>query len=347
MVFVSTASVPGQETKSRFVRGEINGRDVNGVQLIRAINRSIVLGNDGWLHDFDPRETPADLQSSDTPFQPLQIMEMRQQLLREFGPNFQVTTTNHFIVVHPKNSTRAWANIFEQLHRTFVSYFEVRRVRVRQGNFPMVAIVFAREQEMARYLNKLNIKADNVLGVYDRASNRIVMYDHGDSSGGISSTICHEAAHQSAFNSGIHSRLAATPHWIVEGVGCLFQSPAMVQGKRQGPVEQRIDRQLLFQFQNTYATTNALANAIEDLVRSDQMFRQPQNVANAYALSWAITFYISERRTASFSELMRCYADLPTLESYPHDKRSEDFIRIIGSDYQILARQMLDYYKQL
>ena len=61
------------------------------------------------------------------------------------------------------------------------------------------------------------------LGYYDPVTNRIYLYDvtagqadpqkwHVNAE-----TIIHEAAHQTAFNIGIHPRFATSPAWVVEG----------------------------------------------------------------------------------------------------------------------------------
>lgn len=332
----------------QLVRGVIDGRPVFGLEVITAINRQIVLGNDGWIHDIDPRVKEVDLRVEQGSFQPMSAIEMRAQLSAEFGRDFEVVATTHYLVVQPRSVRERWADVFEQLHRTFTNYFTVRGVRVRSGNFPMVAIVLPDQASMQAYLKRLGISATGLLGVYDRASNRIVMYDHGAQSGGVAATICHEAAHQSGFNTGVHNRFAETPHWIIEGVGCLFQSPAMIEGRRNGPRSERIDPGLLVAYQSTYeGQPEKFANDIESLVRGDALFKDQRSIQNAYAASWALTFYLSEREPAVFSGLVRVFAAKEPLQSYSSQERVSEFIRVCGTEPRNVAVRVQRFLEQV
>lgn len=328
--------------------GSIDGRQVSGLEVISAINRQIVLGTDGWIHDFDPRVTKADLRVEPGEFKPLDSMQMRAELYAEFGRDFEIVATRHYLVVQPQGSKGKWPQIFEQLHRTFNTYFSTRGVKVRSGNFPMVAIVMPSEASMQQYLRSLGVNVSGVLGVYDRASNRVVMYDHGGQSGGVAATICHEAAHQSAFNTGVHSRFAETPHWLVEGVGCLFQSPAMIEGRRNGPRSERIDPGLMYAYQSSYsAAPEKLAADLEQLVANDAGFKNRASIEDAYTAAWAMTFYLSEREPAVFSELVKCYAARRPLEPYTTDQRASDFLRIVGVGPGTIGHRVAKFFQQL
>lgn len=330
------------------VVGVVDGRPVDGLELVRATNRRLVLGRDGWLHDFDPRQTTHTLQPHEGRFAPVEAMELRGQLAREFGRDFTVTATAHFLVVTPVDRGTHWPQTFERLHRAFTTFFSVRGVRVLDGNFPMVAIVMPDEASMHRYLATLSIRSPGAVGVYDQASNRIVMYDHGASHGGISTTIYHEAAHQSAFNTGIHSRVSETPHWVVEGVGCLFQSASMVEGRRGATRRDRCDPGLLSTFEEIYGSQPArIATDLKSLVAEDRMFRDRETTRQAYALSWAVTFYMAERRVDQFAEMLNTYAQRPPLEAYERTSRVQDFERMTGEPIDVLARQLSRFFDQL
>jgi hypothetical protein len=325
----------------RMLVGKVDGRPVRGLELVSATNRQVVLGSDGWIHDFDPRSVAAELLPEEGSFKPLAAIELRGQLTKEFGAKFEVVATRNYLVVKPRGSDARWPGVFEQLHRTFVGYFTVRGVKVRQGNFPMVAIVMPDEATMQQYLRSLGVQVSGVLGVYDRASNRIVMYDHGAASGGVNATICHEAAHQSAFNTGVHSRFAETPHWLVEGIGCLFQSPAMIEGRRNGPQNDRIDPGLLYAYQASYGNNKAKLEAdFDKMIRGDNAFRERTSIEDAYALAWALTFYLSEREPNVFSSLVQKCADRAPLSTYSDSQRMSDFLSVSGASSQAMAQRL-------
>lgn len=351
IVFGITASVAASTAPAappERVVGVVDGRPVDGLELVRAVNRRLVLDRDGWLHDFDPRQTDHALQPREGRFQPLDAMELRGRLAREFGKDFSVTATAHFLVVTPVDRGTHWPQTFERLHRAFVTFFSVRGVRVLDGSFPMVAIVMPDEAAMHRYLATLGIRSPGAVGVYDQASNRIVMYDHGSSHGGIAVTIYHEAAHQSAFNTGVHSRVSETPHWIVEGVGCLFQSASMVEGRRDATRRDRCDPGLLSAFEEIYGGQPArIAADLQSLIAEDQLFGQRESTRRAYALSWALTFYLAERRSGQFAELLNTYGQRPPLEVYDPVDRVRDFERITGESIDVLARQLARFFERL
>jgi hypothetical protein len=272
-------------------------------------------------------------------------MQLRAELVREFGPRYHVATTQHFVIVQPEDSDRRWPDRFEQLHRTFLSYFRVRGVRLREGNFPMVAIVHADRESFHRAVPRAG---PQVLGIYDRRSNRIHLYEHGGGAHAFDTTICHEAAHQSAFNVGVHSRVAPTPHWIVEGIGCLFQAPALVAGHSGGDPRGRCDPQLLRLFEDHYSgDLPAFAAELQTLVRDDRPFRRAERTTRAYVASWALTFYLAERRETEFARLLETYAARPPFRNYPAAERARDFQSALGPVDLRLAKQIERFLQSL
>ena len=52
-------------------------------------------------------------------------------------------------------------------------------------------------------------------------------------------TIIHEAAHQTAFNTGVHTRCGDSPRWLVEGLGTMFEA-RKVRAQRRHDIGQPI-----------------------------------------------------------------------------------------------------------
>ncbi len=307
-----------------------------------------MLDRDGWLHDFDPLRVEHSLHPREGRFQPLDATQMRARLAAEFGRSFEVTATTHFLVVTPVGRGTQWPQTFERLHRTFTTFLALRGVRVLEGNFPMVAIVMPDRESMREYLAELGIRTPDALGVYDQASNRIVMYDHGGSHGGVATTICHEAAHQSAFNTGVHSRVVDTPLWVVEGLGGLFQASPLVEGRPGVTRRERCDAGLLAVFEEIYAgRADLLARDLKSLVEEDRMFAGRESSRAAYALSWALTFYLVEARSDVYANLLHCYGRLPPLRNYEAVSRIRDFERILGADIATVSHRLSRFYERL
>src|SRR4029078_5567727 len=86
-----------------------------------------------------------------------------------------------------------------------------------------------------------------ILGYYSPATNRILMFDSAGSSSGAdwttnADTIIHEAAHQSAFNTGVHTRFGDSPRWLAEGLGTMFEARGVWQSRTYQNQADRMNR---------------------------------------------------------------------------------------------------------
>jgi hypothetical protein len=180
---------------------------------------------------------------------------------------------------------------------------------------------------------KLGIDMKRVAGLYSGESNRVMTHDGGRLSS-VAATVRHEAAHQSAFNAGIHSRVNDTPRWITEGVGQMFEPPAMVDAAGVTQLADRIN-------QDSMSVINAkrsdrhdvwLSRTVMQLVSDDTMFANQGQVSEAYAVAWAMMFYLAERQTREFANLLNHTAGRTPFKEYTRTQRLQDFERIVGSD---------------
>src|SRR5579862_3960399 len=55
-------------------------------------------------------------------------------------------------------------------------------------------------------------------------------------------TIVHETTHQVAFNTGLHSRIAETPKWVIEGLATMFEAPGIRDSQKNASPKLRINR---------------------------------------------------------------------------------------------------------
>jgi hypothetical protein len=207
----------------------------------------------------------------------------------------------------------------------------------------MVAVVLPDRTAFHAELDRQKIPHRSIAGIYIANSNRVYTYDSGMSSSTIA-VLRHEAAHQSAFNSNIHSRLNETPKWITEGLGMLFESPAMADG-RVSQVWQRTHADAVLRLQSRYDDAHqSLANDIRRLVSQDAMFDQADEVRDAYSISWLLMFYLCERRPAIFAEYLNHTTSRPPFVTYEQDQRLKDFQAITGQtvdQFAIEAKRFL------
>jgi len=223
-----------------------------------------------------------------------------------------------------------------------------RGVKIRSGSFPMVAIVFPDESGMRHEFDRLDIDIGRVAGLYSVNSNRVMTHD-GTRTSSVMATARHEAAHQSAFNSGAHSRINDTPRWITEGIGQMFEPAAMTDPRGATQLADRVNQESLqYLRQKGLATdTERFVQTAKTLVSNDMMFKDEKQINEAYAVAWALMFYLAERHPKAFGKLRNETAGRRPSLTYQRRERIADFERIVGMDIFEFSRKTLRYLESL
>jgi len=84
---------------------QVDGKKLEGQPLVWDQRQMFLLGRDGALYDFAPKKAE-NSRKIGRGFRGYSIGEMRQRLREEFDRSFEVSTTNHFVVVHPRGVER-------------------------------------------------------------------------------------------------------------------------------------------------------------------------------------------------------------------------------------------------
>ena len=236
-------------------RANVNGKPIEGLPIAWTADEMHVLGRDGQLFEFNPRDAKEAVKTGPR-FEPYSMRQMKRELYREFGDDLDITTTNHYIVAHPRGGSD-WASRFEELYRWCLSYFRVRGFEPKEPAFPLVAVVYRNEAEYYRAAaDRGQPLPRGLLGHYDPDSNRVYLYDvtagskDGDWSGN-ADTIIHEATHQTAFNVGIHNRFTEQPRWLVEGLATMFEARGVWNSQSYQTLKDRLNRGRLADFQSS------------------------------------------------------------------------------------------------
>lgn len=333
----------GESTSVKFLA---NGKYQLGMSLARDATTWLILASDGQLHYLDSPSDFREVKPLDQPFQAMTAQEMQGSLMREFGPQFEVVVTSHFLVVQPKGRGQVWPQTFEKLHQQFKDQMRRRGVRVRDGKFPMVAIVLPDRAALQRELTRQGIHNALIAGVYISSSNRVYTYDSGDTTWTMS-VLRHEAAHQSAFNSSVHSRLNNTPKWITEGLGMMFEPAGMASGGSttlQDRVQRTATQRLALAYKDVH---RSLAYDLQRLIMDDRMFERDGEVDHAYNLSWLMMFYLSEKRPAKFTEIINFTAARPPFADYTSPARLRDFTKVTSLTVDQLAQEVTQWLIEL
>jgi len=333
---------PAAEAADFMIRAEVGNRSVEGKPTHWSDQRVQMILRDGQFLDFPTAEARNFRRTSDR-FRPYTAGEMRSKLFAEFGPSFDVTGTGHYLVVHPKGQKDLWARRFEDLYRSFVHYFSVRGLRVREPEFPLVAVVWGNKQQYLNHAAAHGVNlSPNTVGYYSPMTNRVHLYDVTNGKNGAdwqqnADTIIHEVTHQTAFNTGVHARFAGCPRWLAEGLGTLFEAKGIHSSRAYPGRPDRINRQRLADYKRQFPN-GVDGKYLGELISSDRPF--DRDIVKAYAASWALTFYLVETQSRRYADYLALTAGRPPGEPYPEARRLADFTKIFGDNFAMLAARL-------
>ncbi len=321
----------------------LKGRKIEGAPLRWNDAEVHLLGRDGRLWQFAPSEA-SDFRQTSSQFRGYSPSEFRAALLRELGNGYEVSGTGHYLVAHPRGQRDRWAERFEELYRAFVHYFSVRGFQPAPPPFPLVGVVYRNQSEFMRgAAQQGDSVSSGVQGYYDLVSNRILLYDmEGRSEADWrenASVLIHEATHQTAFNTGVHSRYVATPKWAAEGLAMMFESTGIHDPRGHTRPEDRVNRQRLKAFQQI--APHHRPEMLAAIVASDEAFAR--NPAAAYAESWAFSYFLVETEPRKYMEYMKRIAARPAFQDYTAAQRTADFTAVFGDDWRMLESRFLRY----
>ena len=274
---IPATAVAANNSLSIMIEANVRGQRVEGLPLAWNDQQVHLLARDGYLWEFRPDEAH-DLRKTAPEFRSYSFAELRSELQRELAGRLEMTSTAHYLVAHPHGAGKKWAERFEELYRSFVHYFVVRGLKFKDPEFPLIAVVWESKQDFIAYARSQGVHVPpGLLGFYSPMTNRITLFDSSDGKHATAawqqdaSTIIHEATHQTAFNTGVHSRFALPPRWLAEGLGMLFEARGVYDSAHYPLVGDRVNRGRLAQFRQ-YQGIGRKSGAFLDVVESDRRF---------------------------------------------------------------------------
>jgi hypothetical protein len=332
---------------SFMMRAVVDGRVVEGQPLVWSKSQVMLMGRDGALVDLDPAVATGAKKIGDK-FVGYTSAEMAASLRAEFGRDVEIATTGHFVAVQPKGVVGPWGERLEMLYRGFVQYVAVRGFAVRQPAVPLAAIVFPNAEAYRRHAAAMGTPVQSgTMGHYDPVTNRIYLFDATGMAGGDwsvnAATIIHEATHQTAYNVGVHQRLAEQPRWAVEGLAMMFEARGVWNAASIHKQADRINRERLDCFRDTAASRGP--EWVADLVAGDAAF--DSDALRAYAESWMATFYLCETQPQAYAAYLARMAERPLFSKYDSAARRADFTALFGGDFTLLGAQITRFAQGL
>jgi hypothetical protein len=331
-----------------------------------------------WLAERDGRLTELELaqvtgfRKVEDRFRSLSAVDLRSQLRKEYGRGWDIVGTGHYLVCGPAGRAAEMGEHFEQLYRSFRSYFSRRSFNLPEPEFPMVAIVFATEREFADYCRADQVPyVQGLKGYYSRLTNRIALFEPKSAPvvsvdtplGGLENT-------RLALGGIGSGPVGGDPGWA------RGRWDASVQADLKDTIVHEATHQSAYNLglhsrigQNPKWITEGLATMFEaegtrentagkrpiERVNRERLewFREltrkpsgPERLArlvaddamfqsqtlDAYAQAWALTFFLAETRSAEYSKYLKTVSDRPPLEPYTDSQRLTDFQAAFGKD---------------
>lgn len=340
--------------------GEV--RNVEGAVLLEAADGGVaLLGRNGrvWLI---PADRFAEREDTAQAFTPMNAEELSLQLTAEFGEEFEIVTTRHYVICCQAGRKYAqWCGaLFERLMNGFMTHWRSRELTLHEPETPLVAIVFANRQAFAEFATRdVGPTAVDSKGYYSVRSNRMILYDltaeidgrPARSAADVTrkanavpfnvATVVHEATHQIAFNCGLHTRYADNPVWLTEGMAMYFETPDLRSRNGWRTIGQ-INPRRLARFKETLADRPS-PDSLKSLIANDERFRDPEQAGEAYAEAWALTYFLIKTRRDEYLEYLKRIAAKPRLVWDKPEQRLEEFQAAFGEDLETLDRAFVRY----
>jgi hypothetical protein len=357
------------------VRRDNGETQVTGKLLLTAKDGGILLlSPDGTLWNIEPQEI-ASRKQDEQPFAPLSQAEAGKKLLGELPQGFELYTTAHYVICH--DTSRAYAQwvgaLYERLYSGFMTYWKNRGFKLHDSELPLLVLVFGtRDGYMKHVEPELGDAASSIIAFYSLRSNRVSMYDltgvdslrrPGDRRGSAAeinamlarpeadamvATVVHEATHQLAFNSGLQTRFADIPLWVLEGLAVYFETPDLGSAKGWKTIG-AVNRPRLDRFREYLARRPA--KSLVSLISDDKRFRDPRQALDAYAEAWALNYYLIHQKPKQFNAYMELMASKRALVVPPADQKVEhrlkEFEAAFGDDLDRVDADFVKYMQRI
>lgn len=331
-------------------------KKVTGQVLIEdSFGNLLFESDDGALKRIDAKKI--DSRSSDEkPFEHLDKEQLAQRLLEELGTNFRVHESKHYVVAY--NTTDKYAkwcsSLLERLQKAFIVFWKKKGCKVKEPEHPLAVLIFNDKRSYLRYAKaEIGGTAESAIGYYNMETNRIVMYDltgmqalrRENTRRGtlrditillsqpeavpLVATIVHEATHQIAFNCGLQKRLVDNPAWLGEGLAMYFETPDLASNRSwSGIGKVNYERWNLF-LDNYHA---GKLGTLKSLIVDDSRIRNPRMAVDAYAESWAWTYFLIKWHPKKYTAYLKMLREKQVLSSDDPITRLSDFQKHFGKN---------------
>lgn len=310
------------------------------------------------------------------------------RLLALGGERFSVRRTDHFLIASDGDEgvVNPLADRLEAAYQAVVRFGEDMKLPIHPPPDPLPVLLFNRHSDFEWYAGAVGFNNHTAPGFYyprnntaafcnvldlpplrdisqrieqaetqrDRSVSPERIIDWRSKRDAIVETfnrlvIQHEAAHQVLFNTGVLSRDADNPDWLVEGLACQFEvsSPDAVNQLRLADFREA---------QAAVVSADAAAASAASAIRSDKRFLSLADLIaddefNAadeskrtirYAQAWALVDYLHRTRGDALAAYLRRITGHPPNERTDRQHRITEFQSVFGSPDQAFERLWIE-----
>ena len=330
-------------------------KTVEGRVRVQAQDGGLLLEDrQGTLWPITASQTSV-IETLNAPFTAMTVDELTSSLQAEFGEDFEVVRTPHYLIC--TNAGRGYGEwcgqLFERLHTGLQKFWKDRLPGLEAPDRPLVAIAFATQKQ---YQDFQVTDAGGVVGAaqgyFSSRTNRMVLFDQSTNGAGQNrtaadiqkqalrnpgniATVIHEAVHQLSFNIGLQTRYSDNPVWFSEGLAMYFETPDLEARSGWRTIGQinpvRLDRYRALAKQRPLE--------IRSLLVADDRFRDPQLAVDAYAEAWALHFFLLRTQKEKYNRYLSQLTAKPPLKWDTPDQRVADFEAAFGPLAEIEIEQ--------
>lgn len=329
--------------------------EYRGTPLAHDQQRCWLVEANGELHDIRVPDI-LEFEGTGQAFRPESIVAARDRLQRRTPRGMEVAALGRYVVLGPTGQAAVYARLLEDVYAEYWSFFSRRQVVLKQPEFPLIVYVFPTYDQFAAYARDEGAPVSPQLkGYYHRRTNRIALFVEGselnprstpsrptsstpssvrsliDSTveGDLRTTLIHEATHQLAYNTGLHSRVGDGPRWVSEGLAMLFEEDSRRDDSGARDPSERVHRSRYVWYMN-YRQNRRPRQALADFLCTEDAFESAP--LDAYSEAWALSFYLIETRRADYAKYLQKVAARNPLLPYTPEDRLADFQSCFGRD---------------
>ena len=346
-------------------------QQVEGRVLVRAQDGGLLLeARSGRLWTITPEQLK-DETETDQAFAPLKPEELAAVLKQEIAEagipsDIAVHETEHYVICSAAGPAYAqWCGtLLERLYKAFHTFWKGRDFELTEPQFPLPVVIAADQKQFAALARYDRTPASaNGQGYYLITANRITLYDLTSApdrrpAANVAevarrarqvpasvATVIHEATHQIAFNTGMHTRYADNPVWLTEGIAMYFETPDLKSSRgwrtigRVNPARLRMYRD--------FATKRRQIDSLITLLGSNERFGNAETAGDAYAEAWALTCFLMRSRGRHLTGYLKAISQKPPLRFESAADRMKEFQAGFGDDLHALDRQLQSFVRRL